>query len=42
MINFSSYIKNLNKDLTEEQVNGIKDSEKYIEKHNLDTLFNVA
>jgi len=41
MINFSSYIKSQNKDLTLEQENNIKESENYIEKHKLNQLFNV-
>jgi len=40
MINFSSYIKSLNKELTKEQETNIVESEKYVEKHKLDQLFN--
>jgi len=41
MINFSSYIKSLNKELTKDQETNIVESEKYVEKHKLDQLFNV-
>jgi hypothetical protein len=40
-MNFSSYIQENNKEVSQEQVTKIQDSEAYIKKHKLDQVFNV-